>query len=89
VLAGLIELFSGKHEEACARVPKLVELSRNVTEISMTAIVQHSCGYLEDTITSYERVFSANPHYSSWVKYITQSFSFECFCLRYSLKDFN
>ena len=70
VLAGLIELFSGKHEVACARVPKLVELSRNVTEISMTAIVQHSCGYLEDTITSYERVFSANPHYSSWVKYM-------------------
>jgi len=70
VLAGLIELFSGKHEVACARVPKLVELSRNVNEISMTAIVQHSCGYLEDTITSYERVFSANPHYSSWVKYM-------------------
>ena len=70
VLAGLIELFSGKHEVACARVPKLVELSRNVTEISMTAIVQHSCGYLEDTITSYERVFSANPHYASWVKYM-------------------
>ena len=70
VLAGLIELFSGKHEVACARVPKLVELSRNVTEISMTAIVQHSCGYLEDTITSYEQVFSANPHYSSWVKYM-------------------
>ena len=70
VLAGLIELFSGKHEVACARLPKLVELSRNVTEISMTAIVQHSCGYLEDTITSYERVFSANPHYSSWVKYM-------------------
>jgi len=70
VLAGLIELFSGKHEVACARVPKLVELSRNVNEISMTAIVQHSCGYLEDTITSYERVFSANPHYASWVKYM-------------------
>ncbi len=70
VLAGLIELFSGKHEVACARVPKLVELSRNVTEISMTAIVQHSCGYLEDTIRSYEHVFLVNPHYSSWVKYM-------------------
>ena len=70
VLAGLIELFSGKHEVACARLPKLVELSRNVTEISMTAIVQHSCGYLEDTIRSYEHVFLVNPHYSSWVKYM-------------------
>ena len=36
----------------------------------MTAIVQHSCGYLEDTIRSYEHVFLVNPHYSSWVKYM-------------------
>ena len=70
MLVGLIELFSGKHDVACDRIPKLVELSRNVTEISMTAIVQHSCGYLEDTIRSYEHVFLVNPHYASWVKYM-------------------
>ena len=70
VLVGLIELFSGKHDVACSRIPKLVELSRNVNEIAMTAIVQHSCGFLKDTITSYERVFLTNPHYSSWVKYM-------------------
>ena len=71
LLVGLIELFSGKHEKACARIPKMIELSTsNSSDISMTTLLQHSCGDLEGTITGYERVFAINPHHSSWVKYM-------------------
>ena len=71
LLVGLIELFSGKHEKACARIPKMIELSTsNSSDISMTTLLQHSCGDLEATITGYERVFAINPHHSSWVKYM-------------------
>ena len=71
LLVGLIELFSGKHEKACARIPKMIELSTsNSSDISMTTLLQHSCGDLEGTITGYERVFAINPHHSSWAKYM-------------------
>ena len=71
LLVGLIELFSGKHEKACARIPKMIELSTsNSSDISMTTLLQHSCGDLEATITGYERVFAINPHHPSWVKYM-------------------
>ena len=71
LLVGLIELFSGKHEKACGRIPKMIELSTsNSSDISMTTLLQHSCGDLEATITGYERVFAINPHHSSWVKYM-------------------
>ena len=71
LLVGLIELFSGKHEKACARIPKMIELSTSSSsDISMTTLLQHSCGDLEATITGYERVFAINPHHSSWVKYM-------------------
>ena len=37
LLVGLIELFSGKHEKACARIPKMIELSTSSSsDISMT-----------------------------------------------------
>ena len=71
LLVGLIELFSGKHEKACGRIPKMIELSTsNSSDISMTTLLQHSCGDLEATITGYERVFAINPHHPSWVKYM-------------------
>jgi len=71
LLVGLIDLFSGKHEKACARIPKMIELSTsNSSDISMTTLLQHSCGDLEATITGYERVFAINPHHPSWVKYM-------------------
>ena len=71
LLVGLIELFSGKHEKACARIPKMIELSTSSSsDISMTTLLQHSCGDLEATITGYERVFAINPHHPSWVKYM-------------------
>ena len=71
LLVGLIELFSGKHEKACARIPKMIELSTsNSSDISMTTLLQHSCGDLEATITGYERDFAINPHHPSWVKYM-------------------
>jgi len=71
LLVGLIELFSGKHEKACGRIPKMIELSTsNSSDISMTTLLQHSCGDLEATITGYERVFAINPHHPSWIKYM-------------------
>ena len=64
-LVGLIELFSGKHDVACARIPKLLEVSKTSSEIGLSALVVHSCGDLESAITSYERVFSINPHHTA------------------------
>ena len=49
----------------------MIELSTsNSSDISMTTLLQHSCGDLEGTITGYEQVFAINPHHSSWVKYM-------------------
>ena len=69
-LVGLIELFSGKHDVACARIPKLLEVSKTSSEIGLSALVVHSCGDLESAITSYERVFSINPHHTAAFRYM-------------------
>jgi class 3 adenylate cyclase/TolB-like protein len=69
-LAGLIELFSGKHDVACSRIAKLIELSKTASDIATANLVIHSCGDLEAAITNYEQVFAINPHYSSWINYM-------------------
>ena len=69
-LAGLIELFSGKHDVACSRIPKLIELSKTASDIATANLVIHSCGDLVAAITNYERVFAINPHYTSWINYM-------------------
>jgi len=69
-LAGLIELFSKKHEAACARIPILLSLTKDISDLSMANLVIHSCGDLENAISNYEKILITNPHHPAWVFYM-------------------
>ena len=67
----LIELYSGKIDQACSRLEKMNALTNSSSaEMSYKALIQHSCDDLIGAKASYETVFKTNPHHESWIKYM-------------------
>ena len=53
----LIELYSGKIDQACSRLEKMNKITNNASqEISYKALIQHSCGELSGAKSSYEKI---------------------------------
>ena len=58
----------GKHDIACARLPKMRALARTVEDISLVAAVEGVCGNNDKSTSLFEKSLRLGPHYSSWVK---------------------
>ena len=69
-LAGLIELFLKKYDEACGRIPTLLQASKDHSDLAMANLVIHSCGRLEEAIENYEKIMLSNPHHAAWIFYM-------------------
>ncbi len=69
-LAGLIELFLKKYNEACGRIPTLLQASKDHSDLGMANLVVHSCGRLEEAIENYEKIMLSNPHHAAWIFYM-------------------
>ena len=69
-LAGLIELFLKKHDEACNRIPTLIKEVKDLSDLATANIVIHSCGNLGEAIENYEKIMLSNPHHAAWIFYM-------------------
>ena len=67
-IAALIEQTLGDFDVACGRLDKMIKLSKELSDISMVADTQRSCGDYDGSIKTYEKVHRIAPHYSAWVK---------------------
>ncbi|MDC3018067.1 hypothetical protein OA009_03655, partial [Paracoccaceae bacterium] len=64
----VLEGIMGKHDIACARLPKMRALARTVEDISLVAAVEGVCGNNDKSTSLFEKSLRLGPHYSSWVK---------------------
>ena len=69
-LAGLIELFLKKYDEACSRIPTLINEAKDHSDLAMANLVIHSCGSLDEAIENYEKIMLASPHHQAWIFYM-------------------
>ena len=69
-LAGLIELFLKKYDEACGRIPTLIKEAKDHSDLGTANLVIHSCGSLEEAIENYEKIMLATPHHAAWITYM-------------------
>ena len=67
-IAALIEQTLGDFDVACGRLDKMIKLSKELSDISMVADTQRSCGDYDGSIETFEKVHIIAPHYSAWVK---------------------
>ena len=65
----LKDLFK-KYDEACGRIPTLLQASKDHSDLGMANLVIHSCGRLEEAIENYEKIMLSNPHHAAWIFYM-------------------
>ena len=69
-LAGLIELFLKKYDQACSRIPTLLKATKDHSDLGMANLIIHSCGNLEAAAENYEKIMLSNPHHQAWIFYM-------------------